>query len=96
MSTEPNSSMSTLYEARTGSGKVTITESSVTIDAPGGRKSETVPRAAIARIDAKTVMASLFGIGGGRELTIHTNDGRKVVIRLIKPKDAAAMLALLR
>lgn len=88
--------MSALYTASTGSGKVTITEQNVILDAPGGRKSETVNRASITNIESKKTTPSLLGIGGGSEITLHTSDGRRLHIRLIKRHDAEAMLALLR
>ena len=88
--------MSTLLSVSTGSGKLTITEQSVVLDIPGGRKSEQMARTLITSVDAHKLMPSLFGMGGGSDITIHTSDGRKLTLRFVKPKDADAILRLLR
>ncbi len=81
----------------TGIGGVTVivTETSVTIIQPGGMKQEMIQRANIASVELKTLMASFFGIGGSKQVVIHTNDRRKIALNA-SPKHAEAIAAALR
>lgn len=88
--------MTALYTARTGSGRVTVTEENVIVDRPGGMASQSIKRAQISGVDAKTTMISLFGLGGAKQLTLRTTGAERVVLRFVKPKDARALLDLLR
>lgn len=88
--------MTTLYTANTANGKVTITETNLILDKPGGLTSESIPRTSIARVEGKTTMVSLMGFGGMKSITIYTTDGRRVELKMLPPRVAASILEMLR
>ncbi|HLY32767.1 MAG TPA: hypothetical protein VKQ36_17220 [Ktedonobacterales bacterium] len=81
----------------TGIGGVTVvvTETSVTVIQPGGRKQETFQRASITSVELKTILPSVFGMGGSKQVIIHTNDRRHITLNA-SPKHADAIAAALR
>ncbi len=81
----------------TGIGGVTVivTETSVTVIQPGGLKQDTIQRANIASVELKTLMISFFGMGGSKQVVIHTNDRRAIKLNA-SSKRAQAIAAALR
>jgi hypothetical protein len=88
--------MSDLLSVKTGSGVVTITESAVTLTRNAGQHTERMQRANITGIDFRTTVMGVFGIGGAKRITLRGLAGEKMVIGLIKPQDAKAIMALLK
>lgn len=84
-----------LEHVQTGSGKLTLTEQSVTIEGPGfpRPKARTVFRAAIVGVDHKVSAKPLFGKGGTMQLTVHVQGGETLVLRAVPWAAAHTFLA---
>ena len=85
-----------LLSVTTGYGFFTVTEDAITLSQNGGRNVTRMLRANITNIDARKQMGGFLGIGAPMHITIRGLAGEKLSLTRVKPKDADAILALLK
>jgi len=87
--------MSELFRARCTGGNLIITETTISVEL-GQIKSESMLRSSLSSVDSKLAVPSLFGLGGGTNLTFIGRGGERLHANLVKPKVAQEIVRLLR
>lgn len=84
----------TLIETRCKQGKLIITDQSIRIEL-GQLKQQSLLRSALTGIDAIMGAPSIFGMGGGTNLTFHGQGGDRLQADLVKPGIAQEIKSML-
>jgi hypothetical protein len=83
---------------QTTSGKLLITDTSITLEKPTFPRvtTVTIPRANISSVANRPGISPLFGMGGNFHIEINTIDGRQLVIKGIPYKSRRDVLSILQ
>ncbi len=83
---------------QTTSGKLTLTETSVTLEKPSFPRVTTIsiPRVNISSVASRVGIPSVMGMGGNFHIIIYTLDGRSIEIHGIPAKRRADVLGILQ
>ena len=87
-----------LIRTRCTQGKLIVTNNRIVIELNGfGRtyKSQTLLRSSLASVESKVAVMSVFGKGGGVNLTFYGQGGELLNATLVPPKEAKEIVALL-
>ena len=86
--------MAELLKTRCKQGKLIITDTHIIIEL-GNLRSSTLARASFTSLDSKMGVPSVFGLGGGTNLTFHGQGAEILHADLVPPKDAKQVAAIL-
>lgn len=86
--------VSILIETCCAAGKLIITDDLIRTQL-GSLKSESLSRSNLVGLDYKMVAPSIFGMGGGANLTFHGKGGERLEAKYVKIKDAKQIMQLL-
>ncbi len=90
--------MAEILSTRCKQGKLIITNISIIVELSsfiGNLRSETMMRSSFVDLDTKLAVPSLFGKGGGVNLTFHGQGNKVIHADLVKPEDAKRIQAIL-
>lgn len=87
--------MSELFRTRCVQGWLVITEEAVRIELPGQIHQRILYRSALTGIESKVGAISIFGLGGGTNLTFHAGI-ETLHADLVKPGVAREIVAMLQ
>jgi hypothetical protein len=90
---EENTTMTELARVRCKQGMLIITEQHISIEL-GKLRGRSIARSALTGIDSQLVIPSLFGLGGGTNLTFYAG-AERLVAELVKPSQASNIKRLL-
>jgi hypothetical protein len=83
-----------LVRTRCTQGKLVVTDHLVRVEL-FQLKQESMARSSIVGIDYKLAVPSVFGLGGGADLTFHGQGGERLHANLVKPKIAKQIMRML-
>jgi hypothetical protein len=90
--------MAELISTRCKQGKLILTDTAIVVELGsfmGNLRSETMMRSSFVDLDTKLAVPSLFGKGGGVNLTFHGQGNKVIHADLVKPDDAKRIQAIL-
>jgi hypothetical protein len=83
-----------LVSTRCTGGKLILTDTMISVEL-GQLRSQTMSREAFSSLDYKLAAPSVFGLGGGINLTFHGKGGEKLHANMVKPVIADKIRTLL-
>lgn len=87
-----------LIQTRCTQGTLTVTDEDISVGLKGTHvdKWQKMPRSSIRELEGKIAVASLFGRGGGVNLTFRDGRGNTIEAHLVPPKDAQEIMGILK
>lgn len=88
--------MAELIRTRCTQGNLIITDEYIRVELSGLMpKQQTLYRSSLTGVDSQMKVTSVFGMGGGVNLTFHGVGAERLEAHLVKPKVAAEIVGLL-
>lgn len=86
--------MPELFRSRCKQGTLIVTDQQIRVEL-GQLKQQSLSRSSLTGVDSNLAIPSLFGMGGGTNLTFHGQGGERLHADLVKPNIAREIVSLL-